>query len=188
MLDTGIRISHQDFGGRAVPGWSSGCSNPNSCSSGYVHQGVITSSSCSGHGTHCASTVGGTTYGVAKRTTLVAVQVLSCSGSGSNSGVVAGIEWAVNDATANHPNSPSVISMSLGGGRNTAVNSAVAAAHDAGVVVVAAAGNDNGNACSKSPASAPEAITVGSTTSSDSKSSFSNHGMSAPIQNPSKTS
>jgi len=190
VLDTGIRISHSDFSSRAVPGWSSGCSTASECadSTTWAFGGVIddrlASAGCSGHGTHCASTVGGTEYGVAKKTTLVAVQVLSCSGSGSYSGVAAGIEWSVSDAATNHPNQPAVISMSLGGGRSDAVNAVVDAAHAANVVVVAAAGNENSDACSRSPASAAKAITVGSTTMADAKSSFSNHGPCVDIQAP----
>ena len=131
-------------------------------------EGVVTpglaASGCNGHGTHCASTVGGTAYGVAKDVTLVTVQVLSCAGSGSTTGVIAGIEWAVDDAAA-HPEMMAVISMSIGGGFSTAENLAIKAAHEANVLVVVAAGNDNSDACQSSPASAPEAVTVGSTTS-----------------------
>jgi len=185
VLDTGVRISHREFGGRAVAGWSAGCRTGSEagCSRSWVHRGVITSgrASCSAHGTHCASTVGGARYGVAPGTTIVAVQVLSCSGSGSTAGVIEGIEWAVADA-ASHPDKRAIISMSLGGGRSSAMNLAVKAAHDANVVVVAAAGNENSDACGRSPASAAEALTVGSTTASDTKSSFSNHGTCVDLQ------
>jgi subtilisin family serine protease len=106
--------------------------------------------------------------------------VLSCAGSGSNAGVIAGIEWAVADAAPR--TQKAVISMSLGGGRSTASNNAVDSAHREGVSVVVAAGNENDNACNYSPAGAPLAITVGSTTSSDAKSSFSNYGECVDIQ------
>jgi len=185
VLDTGVRVGHQDFGGRAQGGWSASCptGSESACGSNWLYQGVIdsSSSSCSGHGTHCASTIGGEAYGVAKGTTIVSVQVLSCAGSGSGAGVIAGIEWAVRDATENHPNERAIISMSLGGGASTAENLAVKAAHDANVLVVVAAGNDNDDACNYSPASAQQAITVGSTTSSDSRSGFSNHGTCVDI-------
>jgi subtilisin family serine protease len=120
---------------------------------------------------------------VAKGVTIIAVQVLSCQGSGSGAGVIAGIEWAVQDA-ARHPTERSIISMSLGGGFSSVENAAVKAAHDQNVLVVAAAGNDDSNACNYSPASAPEAITVGSTTSGDDKSGFSNHGSCVDIHAP----
>lgn len=180
VLDTGIRISHQDFGGRAKAGWSAGCEG-GSCSSGYLVDGVIDGDGrdCSGHGTHCAGTIGGTTYGVSKDVELVAVQVLSCMGSGSTSGVLAGIQWAVDDAATR--GKPAIISMSLGGGRSDSENRIVDAAHDAGVTVVVAAGNDDSDACDYSPASAVKAITVGSATSSDARSSFSNHGTCVDI-------
>ncbi len=111
------------------------------------------------------------------------MQVLSCYGSGSTSGVIAGIKWAVEDA-ANYPDERCVISMSLGGGQSDATNAAVTSAHDAGCTVVVAAGNDNTDACTASPASAELAITVGSTTGGDAKSSFSNHGQCVDIQAP----
>ena len=110
---------------------------------------------------------------------MVTVQVLSCEGSGSGAGVIAGIEWAVRDAQQ-HPAVKSVISMSLGSGYSRASNRAVDAAHDAGLTVVVAAGNDGADACGYSPASADKAISVGSTTSQDSVSSFSNVGTCAP--------
>mmetsp|Transcript_2402 Transcript_2402/g.4041 ORF Transcript_2402/g.4041 Transcript_2402/m.4041 type:complete len:1445 (+) Transcript_2402:190-4524(+) len=177
VLDTGIRVSHGDFGGRALPGWSAECPSLTNCNSNWVFEGVIDDSSsmtCSGHGTHCASTIGGTQYGVAKETTLIAVQVLSCGGSGSYGGVIAGIDWAVVDAKKHGV--PSVISMSLGGPTSNAVNQAVNGAHRQGVSVVVAAGNNNGNACYKSPASATDAVTVGATDDSDKRAYFSNYG------------
>ena len=190
VLDTGVRISHVDFGGRAVAGWSASCvreSDDDCVHNGglWAYQGVITDvvngnltargrSECSSHGTHCAGTVGGERYGVAKGVTLVAVQALSCAGSAPTAAIIASIEWAVEDAERH--GRPSTLSMSLGGGRSSAENAAVAAAHAAGVSVVVAAGNDRSDACTKSPASAPEALTVGSIAQGDSMSSFSNYG------------
>ena len=124
-----------------------------------------------GHGTHCAGTALGSTYGVARAATLHGVRVLNCGGSGTWAGVIAGMNWvAVNHVV------PAVASMSLGGGFSQAINDAVATMHDAGVVVTTAAGNSNADACSSSPASAPKSFTVASMTSSDARSSFSNYG------------
>ncbi len=158
IVDTGMRASHTEFTGRVGAGYDfvDNDDNPDDCH---------------GHGTHVAGTVGGSTYGVAKDATLHAVRVLNCSGSGTWSGVIAGINW-VRD---NHQ-SPAVINMSLGGGFSQSINDAVASAHAAGVTVVVAAGNESTDACVKSPASAPEAITIGATTSTDTRSYFSNYG------------
>ncbi len=126
---------------------------------------------CNGHGTHVAGTTGGTTYGVAKQVTLHAVRVLNCQGSGSNAGVIAGVDWV----TANSP-SPAVANMSLGGGASSALDSAVNNSINSGVSYAIAAGNSNANACNYSPARVAAANTVGSTTSTDARSSFSNYG------------
>ena len=187
VLDTGVRISHADFGGRALRGWSAGCTpgEPAACSSGYLYEGVITedeSSTCSGHGTHCASTIGGLTYGVSKDVTIITVQVLSCGGSGSQASVLAGIEWAVENALQR--GKPAVLSMSLGGNGGGRYDQVIEQAFNQGVLTVVAAGNSNADACSYSPASAPLAITVGATTISDSKSSFSNYGSCVDIHAP----
>ncbi|KAL5351071.1 Subtilisin-like protease 2 [Pseudogymnoascus australis] len=162
VVDTGIYTGHSQFGGRAVWGrnFIAGSANTDE----------------NGHGTHCAGTVGGSTYGVASRATLVAVKVLDAEGSGSNSGVIAGIQWVADNARANGIASKSVLSMSLGGSYSAALNSAVASTVNAGVTVVVAAGNDNRNAANYSPASAPSAITVGATDSRDARASFSNYG------------
>lgn len=161
VIDTGIRTTHNEFGGRAQRGYDAFGGN---------------SEDCNGHGTHVAGTIGGTVYGVAKSSTLVAVRVLDCSGSGSWSGVVAGMDWVANTASG-----PSVANMSLGGGSSTAVNDAVTRMYNAGVPVIVAAGNGNmagraQDACNYSPAGAPTAYTVGATTNTDAKTSWSNYG------------
>ncbi|WFE28859.1 S8 family serine peptidase [Solwaraspora sp. WMMD791] len=164
IIDTGIRFSHSDFGGRAVTGFDA-------VDGGSADDG-------NGHGTHVAGTVGGTAYGVAKDVTLVGVRVLNNSGSGTYAGVIAGIDWV----TADHgPGEPAVANMSLGGGFDQAVNDAVARSIDDGVVYSLAAGNSNANACNYSPASTPAAITVGATTSTDARASYSNYGTCVDI-------
>ncbi|HYO58438.1 S8 family peptidase, partial [Archangium sp.] len=163
IIDTGIRLSHLDFGGRAHTGFDA------------ITPGG-TGDDCNGHGTHVAGTVGGATWGVAKEVNLYAVRVLSCAGSGTYAGVIAGVDWV----TANHI-TPAVANMSLGGGASQAVDDAVTASIASGVVYAVAAGNDNGNACLKSPARTPNALTVGSTTNTDARSSFSNFGTCVDI-------
>lgn len=158
IVDTGIRSSHSDFGGRVGNGYAA------------ISDGRGTED-CNGHGTHVAGTVGGSTWGVAKGVRLHAVRVLDCAGSGTNSGVIAGIDWV----TSNHIK-PAVANMSLGGGASSALDSAVNSSISAGVTYAVAAGNSNDNACNYSPARVPAALTVGSTTSSDARSSFSSYG------------
>ena len=158
VIDTGIRTTHGDFSGRTASGYTA------------INDGRGTSD-CNGHGTHVAGTVGGTTYGVAKGTTLVPVRVLDCNGSGTNAGVIAGMDWVATNAPR-----PSVVNMSLGGPASTTTDAAVDRLVARGIPVVVAAGNENQNACNVSPARAANAITVGSTTSSDARSSFSNYG------------
>ncbi|KAG8937172.1 subtilisin-like serine protease [Tulasnella sp. 418] len=158
VVDTGIYTSHSTFQGRARWGYSA----------------VGGSTDGNGHGTHCAGTIGGFQYGVAKKVSLIAVKVLSDSGSGATSGIVAGINWVVSQARAS--GRPSVISMSLGGGADTTLDNAVTSAINAGVHVVVAAGNSNTNAASTSPARVPAAITVGASTITDTRASFSNYG------------
>ena len=166
VIDTGVRNTHNEFGGRASSGYDF-IDNDND------------SSDCNGHGTHVAGTIGGSTYGVAKNVNIVGVRVLNCSGSGNNSGVISGINWVKNNAQG-----PSVANMSLGGGASQALDDAVNAAVAAGISFVVAAGNDNSNACNYSPARAANAVTVGSTTSTDSRSSFSNYGTCLDIYAP----
>ena len=158
IIDTGIRRTHTQFGGRAFVGFDA------------VGDGQNTND-CNGHGTHVSGTVGGSTFGVAKSVRLFAVRVLSCSGSGSTSGVIAGVDWV----TANHI-SPAVANMSLGGGVSTALDTAVRNSISSSVTYAIAAGNSNANAANSSPARVTEAITVGATTMTDARSSFSNFG------------
>ena len=160
VIDTGIRVSHAEFGGRATSGWD------------FVNNDAD-ASDCNGHGTHVAGTIGGTTYGVAKNVALVAVRVLDCGGSGSWSGIIAGIDFV----TAEHqPGEPAVANMSLGGGANLAVDQAVRNSIADGVSYAVAAGNSNASACAFSPARVAEAMTSGASTSTDRKASFSNWG------------
>jgi len=156
VIDTGIRTTHTQFGGRA--------SNVFDAFGG-------SGADCNGHGTHVSGTIGGSTYGVAKSALLRGVRVLDCNGSGSNSGVIAGVDWVTN----NHIN-PAVANMSLGGGASSALDTAVNNLANSGVPIAVAAGNSNANACNSSPARAANAITVGSTTTTDARSSFSNFG------------
>lgn len=158
VIDTGIRRTHVDFGGRASVGFDAIGDGRNG-------------SDCNGHGTHVAGTIGGATWGVAKAVRLFAVRVLNCSGSGTTSGVISGVNWV----TANH-RKPAVANMSLGGGISSSLDSAVSNSIAAGVTYAVAAGNSNTNAANSSPARVGAAITVGSSTSSDARSSFSNFG------------
>ncbi len=160
IVDTGIRPDHVEFGARVTSGYTA-ISDDNG------------SNDCNGHGTHVAGTVAGSTVGVAPSATLVPVRVLSCSGVGDTDGVIAGLNWMIADHL---PGVPAVANMSLGGPYSAATNRAVALAVADGIVVAVAAGNANAKACGTSPASEPTAITVGSTTSTDARSSFSNYG------------
>jgi aqualysin 1 len=156
IMDTGIRTTHSDFAGRASVGFDAFGGN---------------GQDCNGHGTHVAGTVAGNTWGVAKAAQLVAVRVLDCGGSGTTSGVIAGIDWV----TGNHVK-PAVVNMSLAGGGSAALDNAVNNSIAAGVTYAVAAGNANANACNSSPARVPSALTVGSSTKADARSSFSNWG------------
>ena len=164
IIDTGIRVTHNDFGGRAVSGFDA------------VDGGAA--DDCNGHGTHVAGTVGGATYGIAKGVRLVAVRVLDCAGSGSTSGVIAGVDWV----TGNHAaGTPAVANMSLGGGANTSLDSAVSRSISDGVSYGIAAGNGDllgnpQNSCSVSPARVAAAMTIGASDKTDRKASFSNYG------------
>lgn len=159
IIDTGIDINHSEFGGRAA----------------HLFDAIDggTADDCNGHGTHVAGTVGGAKYGVAKGVDLLAVRVLNCNGYGTWSGVIAGIDAVV----AHHKaGDPAVANMSLSGGANAAVDNAVAAAIADGISFAVAAANNNRNACNYSPARVGPALTVGATTSSDARASYSNYG------------
>ena len=170
IIDTGINFTHTEYNGRAFTGIDEVTSGG-------------TATDCNGHGSHVSGTVGGTTYGVAKRVKLVAVRVLDCSGSGSTSGVIAGIDWVTGQKNAN-PSIPSAANMSLGGGFSSTLNQAVTNSVAAGVVYAIAAGNSTADACTFSPASAPNAITVGATDINDGFASFSNFGSCVDINAP----
>jgi subtilisin family serine protease len=159
IIDTGIRASHSEFGGGVVQGTDT------------VDGGAA--DDCHGHGTHVAGTVGGTLYGVAKDVTLVAVRVLNCSGSGTTSGVIAGVDWVSEDHASGQP---AVANMSLGGSRSNALDTAVRNSIVDGVSYAIAAGNSNANACNFSPARVAEAMTIGATDQTDRRASFSNRG------------
>lgn len=156
IIDTGIRTTHNDFGGRAR--------------AGYDAFGG-TSADCNGHGTHVAGTVGGSTYGVAKGVRLVAVRVLDCSGSGTTAGVIAGVNWVTGNAVK-----PAVANMSLGGPASTTLDRAVSTSIASGITYAVAAGNSTANACNSSPARVGSALTVGATTSTDARAYYSNYG------------
>ncbi|WP_046777953.1 S8 family peptidase [Streptomyces yangpuensis] len=158
VIDTGVRITHKDFGGRATSGFDA-IDNDESADDG------------NGHGTHVAGTIAGTAHGVAKKAKIVAVRVLDDNGSGTTEQVVAGIDWV----TKNH-SGPSVANMSLGGGVDPALDAAVKRAIDAGISFAVAAGNESSDAGQGSPSRVPEALTVASSTEGDQQSDFSNFG------------
>lgn len=160
VVDTGINVDHVEFEGRASNGYN-------------VFSG--SNADTAGHGTHVAGTIGSKTYGVAKRANLIAVKVFQGESS-TTSAILDGYQWAVNDIRAKGRQAKAAINLSLGGGYSSAFNRAVAAAYNGGVVTVVAAGNDNVDAQNTSPASAPEAITVGSIDNSNRRSYFSNFG------------
>lgn len=162
IIDTGIRTTHVEFEGRAVWGANFISGSPNTDEYG--------------HGTHVAGTVAGKTFGVAKRATVVAVKVLDKTGSGTMSGAILGINWAVNNAKSLGIAKKAVINMSLGGAYTASVNAAVKAATDAGLTVVVSAGNSNSDSSFYSPASAPSAITVGAVEGTNYRAWFSNYG------------
>ena len=156
VIDTGIQASHPQFGTRALA----------------VYDALGgTGADCNGHGTHVAGTIGSTTYGVAKSVQLRGLRVLDCNGSGSTSGIIAAVDWVRTNRT-----NPAVATLSLGGGLNTSLNTAVTNLSNSGVFVAVAAGNSNSNACNYSPASATAAFTTASSESSDAKRSSSNWG------------
>ncbi|MEU5563039.1 S8 family peptidase [Micromonospora musae] len=170
IIDTGIRFTHNDFGGRAVSGFDA------------IDGGAA--DDCNGHGTHVAGTVGGSAYGVAKGVQLVGVRVLNCQGSGTNAQVVAGIDWVTANAVK-----PAVANMSLGGSANSSIDTAVTNSINSGITYAVAAGNGDifgtrQNACNYSPARVGPAITVGATQNNDAAASFSNFGTCVDILAP----
>jgi subtilisin family serine protease len=160
IVDTGINTSHTDFTGRIGAGFTSIADG----------NGV---NDCNGHGTHVAGTAAGSRYGIAKQSAVLPVRVLGCTGSGSTSGVIAGLDWIVSHHSAGNP---AVANMSLGGGTSVALDTAVQSVINDGVTVAVAAGNSNVDACNSSPARVANAVTVGSTAINDARSSFSNFG------------
>lgn len=158
VIDTGLRVTHEEFESRSRHGFD------------FVDSDSDVSD-CNGHGTHVAGTLAGKTYGAAKNVKVHGVRVLGCTGGGRFSDVIAGIEWV----TKNHVK-PAVANMSLGGSVSTSIDEAIEASIQSGVTYVVAAGNSDRDACNFSPARVRDAITVGSTTRSDDRSSFSNHG------------
>ncbi|GAA2530060.1 MULTISPECIES: S8 family peptidase [Streptomyces] len=163
VIDTGVRVSHSEFGGRASIGTDTVGDGQNG-------------NDCNGHGTHVAGTTAGSTYGVAKAAQVVGVRVLDCNGSGTWSGVIAGVDWVTANAVK-----PAVANMSLGGGASSSVDAAVKNSIASGVTYAVAAGNGNQggkaqDACNYSPARVPEALTIGATDKTDTKASWSNYG------------
>jgi subtilisin family serine protease len=182
IIDTGLRDSHDEFAGRVIEGRNFAVNDTGLLGLGglpligpIVNIGGETdpedTTDCNGHGTHVASTATGTVYGVAKNAFISAVRVLDCSGAGSNADVIAGVDWVAENHQA-----PAVANMSLGGGNSEALDDAVRGAIEQGVTFVVAAGNSDADACSGSPNRVAPAVTVGSTTREDQRSSFSNHG------------
>jgi subtilisin family serine protease len=159
VIDTGILSTHPDLVGAVTTGFS-----------------ALTGGTedCNGHGTHVAGTIGGTVHGVAKDVLLVPVRVLDCKGSGTTSGVIAGINYVITAAAGNQ--TKSVANMSLGGGASRTLDTAVNNLINSGVTVVVAAGNSRADACKSSPARVPAAITVAASDSNDAFASFSNRG------------
>ncbi len=160
VIDTGVRATHVEFAGRVAPGYTA------------INDGYGTSD-CNGHGTHVAGTVAGTTYGAAKAVTVVPVRVLDCTGSGTMSGVIAGVDWVTSQHTAG---APAVANMSLGGGANSSLDTAMRNSITDGVTYTVAAGNENVDACTSSPARVAEALTIAASTSTDARASYSNWG------------
>jgi subtilisin family serine protease len=170
IVDTGINAGHVEYTGRVAPGFDA------------ITAGG-SANDCHGHGTHVAGTVGGTKYGVAKGARLVGVRVLDCSGNGTSSSVIAGLDWILKQKAAN-PSLRAVANMSLAGGVSPELDNAVAALVAGGVTTVVAAGNSAVDACTSSPARAPAAVTVGATDASDRFASFSNHGACVDLEAP----
>ena len=157
VVDTGIRVSHQDFQGRARVGMD-----------------LIGGSGadCNGHGTHVAGAIGGERFGVAKSASVVGVRVLDCEGNGRVSDVVAGLDWIL----ANHAGGPAVVNLSFGGIESAGLDAAVSRVLAAGLLVISSAGNAGEDACLYSPARVDGVLTVGATDRDDRRPAFSNSG------------
>lgn len=189
VIDTGINPDHTEFTGRVGASRNFVIDGPLGLGGllpvdlfgilGYGEADPEAWQDCNGHGTHVSGTVAGTTYGIAKQATVHAVRVLNCGGSGSASGVIAGMEWVAENAEY-----PAVVNMSLGGGFSETQNAAVDYLYNAGILPVVAAGNDDADACNSSPGSAPNAFNVASSDNADNESSFSNHGTCVDIVAP----
>jgi subtilisin family serine protease len=158
ILDTGVRLTHGEYAGRARSGYD------------FIDKDAD-ASDCQGHGTHVAGTVAGKTYGVAKQAAVVSVRVLDCNGSGAYSAIIAGVDWVTKNAVK-----PAVANMSLGGGASATLDTAVKNSIASGVTYTVAAGNENKDACTVSPARQPDAITVAATDTTDRRASYSNYG------------
>lgn len=170
VIDTGVKITHSEFGGRATWG------------ANFVDQ---VNDDENGHGSHVAGTIGGSTFGVAKKVDIVAVKVLGANGKGPNSGILKGMQFAIDDVQRKGKRGKAVVNMSVGGDYSEAVNRAIEALRKANIIPVVAAGNDARDATNVSPASAPNAITVGAIDATDdSRAYFSNYGQSVDIYAP----
>ena len=168
VIDSGVLSAHAEFGGRVASGWTA------------ISDGLGTGD-CNGHGTHVAGTVAGKTYGVAKAATVIPVRVLDCSGSGYNSGVIAGLEWV---ASHHQAGTPAVANLSLGSTASAMVDAAVQGIIDDGVMAVVAAGNSSADACNSSPARLAGALTVAASDSADKQAIFSNYGSCVDLYAP----
>jgi subtilisin family serine protease len=166
VIDTGIRTTHVDLGGRARDGFDA-------VNDGRARQ------DCNGHGTSVAGSIGGQAYGVAKAVNLVAVRVLDCKGSGTLSGVISGVDWVTRQTAR-----PAVANMSLGGGASTSLDNAVKASIASGITYALAAGDENTDACKRSPARVAAGLTVAASTSTDARASYSNHGRCVDLFGP----